>query len=63
MSTRIFWYLRPRNREDCYRCFEGVWCLNLRSTLKMNAVCSSEMVLNLYQTTQRHILEDIDFKI
>lgn len=41
----------PRNWEDFYRRFGGTRCLILKSALRMDAVYSSEGVLNLYQTT------------
>jgi hypothetical protein len=42
--------------------FWDVMPCSLVSTLKMEAACSTEMSIRMYQTTQRHIKEDGTFQ-
>jgi hypothetical protein len=58
MKNAVFWYLALCNVE-----VYGIWqnTLSCSSTLKMEAVSFSEILVNFYQTThtQHHIPDDI----
>jgi hypothetical protein len=53
------WYGTPCGAVDVYRPFEGIYCLNLQpsnNNLKLVVVQSSEMWVNIYQTTRHNSL-------
>jgi hypothetical protein len=56
MKSAIFWDVTPCGLLGA--CILLVTCLVYSSTLKMEAVCSSETLVTFYQTTQRLIPED-----
>jgi len=53
----VFWNMEPCSLIDRYQCFRDMFCLNFqyvrsrRSTMKMEAICSSETAVPDYQTT------------
>jgi hypothetical protein len=68
MKSIIFWDMTPRSPSCCLVFFADL----ISSTLKMEAICSSETSVETRRTTRRHIPEDdtllnnnnnIDFKI
>jgi hypothetical protein len=59
----VFWDVAPCSLVDIDRCFRGAYCLHYQgvsslTTLMMEAVSSSETLLNIYQTTWCNIPED-----
>jgi hypothetical protein len=65
----IFWNMTPHSPLSFNRCFGGTYRLHLQaacllvaepisSTLKMEAICSSETSVETQRNTRRHIPED-----
>jgi hypothetical protein len=52
MKIAVFWDVAPRCLEDNDRCFRGTYCFQ-HIALMMEAVSSSETLVNIYQTTRR----------
>jgi hypothetical protein len=55
----IFWDIAPCSLVETDRHFRGAYCLNLQgNALMMDAVNTSEMSINLYQTAWCNIPEE-----
>jgi len=52
-----FWDLTQGSVVDFYHLFRGTCCILLQGSLKMEPTHSSEMLANLYNIPQNHILE------
>jgi hypothetical protein len=67
MKNNISWDETPCSLVDVYRCFVGRCCLHLQggkinkntTTKKKAPGRATEMSAKFYQTTRRHISEDI----
>jgi hypothetical protein len=57
MKMAVFWVVAPCSLVEDYRRFRGVCCL-LLIALMMEAVSTSEMSVNFYQTIRRYNPED-----
>jgi hypothetical protein len=52
----IFWVVMPCGLVGKDQCFEGIYCLHL--PLKMEAVCSSEILVSTYKSAWHYNSED-----
>jgi hypothetical protein len=55
MKMTVFWNVALYSLVEIYRRFKGAYCLII---LMMEAVSTSEILADLYQTTRRNIPED-----
>jgi hypothetical protein len=66
MKITVFWDMTSCSLVKVYRRFERTYCLfpfsAYCSTLKMEAICSAEILVNFHQTTLHHIPEDSTFR-
>jgi hypothetical protein len=60
MKMAVFWDVAPCSLVDTDRRFRGAYCLHHQGliTLMMDAVSSSETLVNIYQTTRSNFSED-----
>jgi hypothetical protein len=57
----VFWDVAPCSLAEIDQSFRGVYCLHHQgdeSSLMMEAISTSEMSVNVYQTTRRNIPDD-----
>jgi hypothetical protein len=58
MKCSVFWDITPCRTLQLPRAFTLVSCLAYPSTLKIEAILSSEKSVDFQQTTRRYISED-----
>jgi hypothetical protein len=58
MKMAVFWVVAPCSLVEVYQRFRGPYCLHRKGALMLEAVRTSETLINFYQTTRRYNPED-----
>jgi hypothetical protein len=58
LKTAVNWVVAPCKLVRAYRRFRGLYCLHPLIALMMEAVQTSETLVNSYQSTRRYNPED-----
>jgi hypothetical protein len=58
----VYWVVTLCSLEGGHRCFEGTNCIHVTSTLKMEQLYSSRMLVSTYKTTWCLSLEHYNLK-